>query len=88
MQVNYPSTVKNLGQNRVEKPDYKESPHPHVSTNHDKDATKYKEFVTILQSNIDREHDLNQKKRAHNRVSATKSVAYEVYSSILLNYMF
>lgn len=79
MQVNYPSTVSNLGRLSGRESARTE---PQVrraeSKYHDLETIRYKEFVNTLQANISREFEINQKKRAFNRSVGTKSVAYEV----------
>ncbi len=89
MQVHYPSTVSSL-EKSVKQPknnlmtlsqsDQQKS--KIENRNNSLDAGRYKDFISTLQSNIHGEHDLNQKKRAHNRLNANKAAVSDVSQSI------
>ena len=55
-----------------------EDQHAKKSTAINADVEKYKSFMSTLQQNINGEHDLNKKKRAYNRLNASKAAVSDV----------
>ena len=49
-----------------------------ISIIHNVEVQRQKDFVLDLQRNIDKEYDLNKRKRAHNHLAGTKSIAYDI----------
>jgi len=80
MQVNYPTTINELGQqreNRLEQDDQKYLPR---SLYRDEEERRLNEKIITISKHITSEFDLNSRKKYHNKQNARTSMAHKVNS--------